>query len=472
MSSSSFFLTNQFLLQSDLAEKLYFDYAAPQPIIDYHSHLSPMEVATNRRFENMTRIWLSEDHYKWRAMRAVGISEEAITGSASDEDKFRAWAKTVPQTVRNPLFHWTYLELKNTFGITRYLNPESADAIYEEGNAVLNDGRHNARDLLKSYNVVYLCSTDDPCDDLAHHQSIRAEKDFTIGVAPSFRPDKSFAVHDPANHLPYLERLGEVAGMKIVDMDSLLSALAARVDYFHAVGCRISDHGLTQLPQHRPFSAALENEFKQYLNSGGKHAFSDPDAFVFHLLTELCKRYHQKGWTQQFHLGAIRNNNSRLKLKLGADAGFDSIGDYAQAERLSALLNHLDASDQLTKTIIYNLNPADNALFASMCGNFNDGTVRGKIQYGPAWWFLDQKNGMEEHLDVLSDICLLSTFVGMITDSRSLLSFSRHEYFRRILCNLLANDMRNGSMPYDEKWIGGLIADVCYHNAKEYIGIE
>jgi glucuronate isomerase len=470
--SSSFFLNDSFLLQSPLAEKLYFDYAAHQPIIDYHSHLSPQEIATNRRFENMTRIWLSEDHYKWRAMRAVGISEDAITGASSDEDKFKAWAATVPQTVRNPLFHWTYLELKNSFGITRYLNTESAASIYADGNAQLNDGRHDARDLLKSYNVVYLCSTDDPCDDLRYHQQIKADASCSIGVAPSFRPDKSFAIQDPAAHIAYLQRLGEASGVAIVDMDSLLSALQSRIDFFHSIGCRISDHGLTQVPQHRPFTSLLETEFKQYLASGGAKPFSDPDAFIFHVLTALCKSYHEKGWTQQFHLGAIRNNNSRLKLKLGADAGFDSIGDYAQAERLSGLLNHLDSSDQLTKTILYNLNPADNALFASMCGNFNDGSIRGKIQYGPAWWFLDQKNGMEEHLNVLSDICLLSTFVGMITDSRSLLSFSRHEYFRRILCNMLANDMQSGIIPHDEKWIGGLIANVCYTNAKEFIGIQ
>jgi len=465
------FLKENFLLQTSLAERLYFEYAAPQPIIDYHSHLSPFEIATDRKFENMTRIWLSEDHYKWRAMRTVGVNERFITGDATDEEKFQAWAKTVPQTVRNPLFHWTYLELKNSFGITEYLNPDSASRIYAHGNELLAGTGHTARKFLEKYNVVYLCSTDDPCDDLHYHHQIKADTNFNVGVAPSFRPDKSFAIHDATAFIAYIEKLSTVSGIHINDIDSLLSALESRVEHFAKAGCRISDHGLSQIPLHKPFSSALASEFASFLSSGGKTSYSDPEAFAFLVLQSLCKIYHKKGWIQQFHLGAIRNNNARLKAKLGADAGFDSIGDYAQAERLSALLNSLDASDQLTKTIIYNNNPSDNALFASMTGNFNDGTVKGKVQFGPAWWFLDQKNGMEEHLDVLSDIGILSAFVGMITDSRSLLSFSRHEYFRRILCNVLANDMKDGIIPNDEKWIGGMIANICYGNAKEYLGL-
>jgi glucuronate isomerase len=471
MESSAPFLREDFLLQSPLAQKLYFDYAAPQPIIDYHSHLSPFEIATNRRFENMTRIWLSEDHYKWRAMRTVGVPERFITGDASDEEKFQAWARTVPQTVRNPLFHWTYLELKNSFGITEYLNPDSANRIYNQANELLSGDGHTARKFLEQYNVVYLCSTDDPCDDLNYHHQIAADKDFKVGVAPSFRPDKSFAIHDAPSFIAYIGKLSAIAGISITDMDSLLEALKSRIDHFAAAGCRISDHGLTQIPSNRPFTIQLEAEFKSFLASGGASPYSDPDAFAFHVLSAMCRLYHAKGWIQQFHLGAIRNNNARLKAKLGADAGFDSIGDYPQAERLSALLNSLDATDQLGKTIIYNNNPADNSLFASMCGNFNDGTVKGKVQFGPAWWFLDQKNGMEQHLDILSDIGILSTFVGMITDSRSLLSFSRHEYFRRILCNLLANDMQKGIIPNDEQWIGELVSNICYRNAKEYLGI-
>lgn len=471
MDTPASFIQEDFLLQSPLAVKLYFDYAAPQPIIDYHSHLSPFEIATDRKFENMTRIWLSEDHYKWRAMRTVGTPERMITGDATDAEKFHAWAETVPQTVRNPLFHWTYLELKNSFGITEYLNPASASRIYEQGNELLAGTGHTARKFLEQYNVVYLCSTDDPCDDLVYHKQIAADADFHVGVTPSFRPDKAFAIHDAAAFIPYLQKLSTVSGIEIKDIDSLLEALQNRINHFISAGCRIADHGLSQVPLNRPFTSQLASEFADFLATGGAKPFSDPEAFAFHVLTTLCRIYHAKGWIQQFHLGAIRNNNARLKAQLGADAGFDSIGDYPQAERLSSLLNTLDATDQLGKTIIYNNNPADNALFASMCGNFNDGTIKGKVQFGPAWWFLDQKNGMEQHLDILSDIGLLSTFVGMITDSRSLLSFSRHEYFRRILCNLLAKDMDKGIIPNDEQWIGSLIAKVCYGNAKEYLGI-
>jgi glucuronate isomerase len=464
------FLQENFLLQSELSRKLYFDYAAPQPIIDFHNHLSPAEIATDRQFENMTRIWLSEDHYKWRAMRAAGIPESRITGSASDEDKFNAWSETVPKTIRNPLFHWTYLELNNSFGITDYLDTSTASSIYAQGNAVLSGGL-TARKLLQDYRVVHLCTTDDPVDDLAHHIAIKADTSFGIGVTPSFRPDKAFAVHDPVNFLPYLQKLSAVSGVEIKNMEDLLAALEKRADHFAASGCMIADHGLNQLPQNRPFTPSLDGEFSRFIASKGAVSFSDPDAFVFHVLTSLCKMYHARGWVQQFHLGAIRNNNARLKAQLGADAGFDSIGDYAQAERLSGFLNYLDASDQLGKTILYNLNPADNAVFASMCGNFNDGSVKGKVQYGPAWWFLDQKNGMEQHIDILSDIGLLSLFVGMITDSRSLLSFSRHEYFRRILCNKLAEDMHAGLIPNDIEWIGAMVADICFNNAKTYLGL-
>jgi glucuronate isomerase len=464
------FLQENFLLHTELSRKLYFGYAADQPIIDFHNHLSPFEIATDHRFENMTRIWLSGDHYKWRAMRTAGIPEAFITGAASDEDKFLAWSKTVPKTIRNPLFHWTYLELKNSFGITDYLNETTASSIYQRGNEVLASGL-TARRLLQDYKVVHLCTTDDPLDDLSHHQAILSDPSFGIGVTPSFRPDKSFAVHDAQQFVPYIQQLSIVSGVEIRNMDTLLEALQKRADHFGVAGCMIADHGLNQLPLKRPYSTALDAEFNRFLSTGGATPFSDPDAFVFHVLTSLCKLYHAKGWVQQFHLGAIRNNNARLKAKLGADAGFDSIGDYPQAERLSGFFNALDETDQLGKTILYNLNPADNAVFASMCGNFNDGSTTAKVQYGPAWWFLDQKNGMEQHLDILSDIGLLSVFVGMITDSRSLLSFSRHEYFRRILCNKLADDMLNGLIPNDEKWIGGMVSDICFNNAKEYLSL-
>ena len=470
-SSSTSFIQHNFLLQSSLAERLYHDFAADQPIIDFHSHLSPFEIATNKRFENISQVWLAGDHYKWRAMRTYGIQEKFITGNASDSDKFNAWAKTVPHTLRNPLFHWTHLELNNSFGINDYLNEDSSSKIFAHCNDLLNGDDHTARRFLEKYNVIYQATTDDPTDDLKFHQMAHDDKQCSIQLVPSFRPDKAFAIHNKKSFKSYIDQLSMVSGIHICDMNSLLDAFQKRVDYFHDNGCRISDHGLQQIPISNPFTSDLEAEFKSFLSSKNDKVFSDPDAYVFHLLKSLAKMYHQKGWVQQFHLGAIRNNNTRLLTTLGADVGVDSIGDFSHASRLSSFLNELDSEDKLSKTIIYNLNPADNAVFASMIGNFNDGSVKGKIQYGPAWWFLDQKNGMEEHLDVLSDMGLLSCFVGMITDSRSLLSFSRHEYFRRILCNLLANDMLNGILPNDEKWIGGMITSICYSNAKEYLNI-
>ncbi|NBO58783.1 MAG: glucuronate isomerase [Chitinophagia bacterium] len=469
--TSKHFIHQDFLLQSDLAQKLYFDYAADQPIIDFHSHLSPADIATNKKFDNISQVWLAGDHYKWRAMRTFGINEKFITGNAGDDEKFNAWAKTVPHTLRNPLFHWTHLELKNSFGVTELLNEKNSSQIYEHCNSLLRGNDHTSRKFLEKYKVVYQATTDDPTDDLRFHQMAQRDSSFSIQLVPSFRPDKAFSIHDPSSFIKYLSLLSEISGILITDMNSLLEALKNRVDFFHDNGCRISDHGLQQIPLANQFSTKLESEFKAFLSSKGAQPFSDPDAFVFHVLESLAKMYHQKGWVQQFHLGAIRNNNSRLLSTLGADVGVDSIGDFSHAARLSAFLNVLDKEDKLTKTIIYNLNPADNAVFASMTGNFNDGSVRGKVQYGPAWWFLDQKNGMEEQLDVLSDMGLLSCFVGMITDSRSLLSFSRHEYFRRILCNLLANDMLSGILPNDEKWVGGVITSISYLNAKEYLSI-
>lgn len=465
------FIHQDFLLQSDLAQKLYFDYAADQPIIDFHSHLSPADIATDKKFDNISQVWLAGDHYKWRAMRTFGINEKFITGNAGDDEKFNAWAKTVPYTLRNPLFHWTHLELKNSFGITALLNEGTSKHIYDHCNSLLHGNDHTSRKFLEKYKVVYQATTDDPTDDLKFHQMAQQDAGLKIQLVPTFRPDKAFAIHDAASFIQYLDQLSKVSGMEISDMTTLLEAFQKRLAYFHSHGCRISDHGLQQIPISNPFNNTLEAEFKLFLSSKGAKPFSDPNAYVFHLLKSLSVMYHQKGWVQQFHLGAIRNNNTRLLSTLGADVGVDSIGDFSHASRLSVFLNTLDRDDKLTKTIIYNLNPADNAVFASMTGNFNDGSVKGKVQYGPAWWFLDQKNGMEEQLDVLSDMGLLSCFVGMITDSRSLLSFSRHEYFRRILCNVLANDMLNGLLPNDEKWIGGMVKDISYRNAMNYLGL-
>ncbi len=471
MTSSHQFIGTNFLLQSSLAEKLYYGYAEKQPIIDFHSHLSPSDIATDKKFENISQIWLAGDHYKWRAMRTFGIHEKYITGNASDDEKFGAWAKTVPYTLRNPLFHWTHLELKNSFGINQLLNADNSKVIYEQCKEQLVGDDHSSRRFLEKYNVVYQATTDDPTDDLAFHKMANEDAGVSIKLVPSFRPDKAFGIQDAHAFCTYIDKLSSVAGIEINSMDSLLEALLMRIEFFHQNGCKISDHGLQQIPIANEFNGLLENEFKAFLASRGAKPFSNPDAFVFHVLTFLGKIYHQKGWVQQYHLGALRNNNTRLLSSLGADVGVDSIGDFSHASRLSAFLNTLDKTDQLGKTIIYNLNPADNAVFASMVGNFNDGSVRGKVQYGPAWWFLDQKNGMEQHLDVLSDMGLLSCFVGMITDSRSLLSFSRHEYFRRILCNLLANDMLNGIIPNDEAWIGSMVEQICYQNAKDYLNL-
>ena len=388
------FINERFLLNSDLAERLYHDFAANKPIIDYHSHLSPFQIATDHRFENMTRLWLGDDHYKWRAMRSLGIGEDYITGSRTDEEKFHAWARTVPQTIRNPLFHWTHLELKNSFGITDYLNVKTASSIYAQCNELLSDDAHSSRKLMEKYNVVYQCSTDDPIDDLAYHKEVAGDDGCTFAFAPSFRPDKSFAITDRVNFINYVGKLSAASGVIINTIEDLLVALQARVDYFASVGCKISDHGLTQIPIKTEFTSELAIEFKQFMSTKGVKPFSNPDAFVFHVLYSLCTMYHQKGWVQQFHLGAIRNNNSRLSTKVGVDAGLDSIGDYSHTERLSALLNTLDQTDQLAKTILYNVNPADNASFATMTGNFNDGSRGRGCNYTIIWGINTGKNGL------------------------------------------------------------------------------
>ena len=470
MSTEAHFLLNkEFLLQSDLAERLYFDYAADQPIIDFHSHLSPSDLATDKRFENLTSLWLNHDHYKWRAMRTLGINERLITGDASDEEKFHAWAKTVPHTIRNPLFHWSCLELKNSFGVTEYLNPTSAAKIYEQCNEQLENGNsHTARGFLSSYGVVYQATTDDPCDDLSFHSVMREDASMTFKVAPTFRPDKCFQIQDPLTFITYIRKLSLVSGVHITDVDSLLQALKTRVDYFSSLGCIISDHGLTQIPLNHQFSTALENEFKGFLAADGKMSFSNPDAFTFYVLVALSKMYHEKGWVQQYHVGALRNTNTRLLDQLGPDTGFDSIGDFSQAAGLSKFLNKLDSTNRLTKTILYNLNPADNEMLAAMAGNFNDGTIAGKIQFGAAWWFLDQKHGIIDQINSLSNMGLLGRFIGMITDSRSFLSYPRHEYFRRILCNLIGNDVENGELPADTEWLGKMVENICYFNALKY----
>ncbi|WP_394353720.1 glucuronate isomerase [Echinicola salinicaeni] len=468
--SSSKFIQGDFLLQSDMAKVLYHDYAKEMPIIDYHCHLSPKDLAENRKFENISQIWLAGDHYKWRAMRALGINEKYITGNGTDKEKFEKWAYTVPYTMRNPLYHWTHLELLRYFGIDELLTADNAAEVYLETTRQLQQDSHNTQSLLTGMNVETVCTTDDPADDLEYHQ--KAAKDgMSIGLFPTFRPDKSFAVEDPNSYISYLEELSAVSHIQIDSHEKLMAALESRIAYFHENGGRLADHGFEQLYFYPMGTYDIEVLFSKV--TSGEHISKDETAyFKFVTLIELCRLYHAKGWTQQFHLGALRNTNERMLSTLGPDTGFDSIGDFSQAKALSQFLNELDKSDQLCKTILYNLNPRDNEVMATMAGNFNDGSVRGKVQFGSGWWYLDQKDGMEKQMNALSNMGLLSCFVGMLTDSRSFLSFPRHEYFRRTLCNLLGNDVANGELPADEKWLGKMVQDICYHNAKNYFNFQ
>jgi glucuronate isomerase len=460
------FINEDFLLHSETAKSLFHNYAKDLPIIDYHNHLPPNEIAQNRQFDNPTQVWLAGDHYKWRAQRALGISEKFITGNASDKEKFMKWAEAVPYTMRNPLYHWTHLELLRYFNIDDLLNEKNGEEIYAKTTDLLQQPSHSTVGLLQQQKVESLCTTDDPTDNLEHHKSIR-QQNIGIKVLPTFRPDKFFAVEDIANYLASLEKLESVTNIKIDTYGDLLEALENRINYFDTNGCRLSDHGLEQLPYVKHGTFDIESLFKKIKN---KTILSAPEVAYFksQTLLFLGKCYHKKGWVQQLHLGPLRNNNKRLLKELGPDTGFDSMGDLSQSAGLSGFLNELDETNQLAKTIVYNLNPADNEVFATMVGNFNDGTIKGKVQYGSAWWFLDQKDGMEKQINTLSNLGVLSTFVGMLTDSRSFLSFPRHEYFRRILCNLIGKDVANGELPNDEKWLGKIVSDICYYNAKNY----
>ena len=464
------FITDDFLLQTEIAKSLYHNFAKSLPIIDYHNHLSPQQIAEDKQFENITQVWLAGDHYKWRAMRAYGINERYITGDTSDKDKFLKWAEVVPYTIRNPLYHWTHLELQRYFGIEDLLSPETAEAIWDKTSLLLNQKSHSANGLLELMNVESLCTTDDPTDNLEHHIAIHNNAD-SVKTFPTFRPDKAFAVEDVESYNGYLQKLELVSSVSINSYSDLLSALESRVNYFHDNGGRLSDHGLEQLYHFDSSLLNIESIFKK-LKSNQTLAVGEVQFFKAETMVHLGKMYHSKGWTQQLHLGAIRNNNKRLLESLGPDTGFDSIGDYSQARDLSGFLNTLDSTNQLAKTIVYNLNPSDNEVFATMVGNFNDGSIKGKVQFGSAWWFLDQKEGMEKQINTLSNQGLLSCFVGMLTDSRSFLSFPRHEYFRRILCNLIGNDVANGELPNDEKHLGEIVSDICYYNAKNYFDFK
>ncbi|WP_114748919.1 glucuronate isomerase [Pleomorphovibrio marinus] len=460
------FLTDDFLLKSKFARRLYHDHAKKMPIIDYHCHLSPKDIASNRQFENISRVWLAGDHYKWRAMRTLGINERYITGDASDKEKFEKWATAVPYTMRNPLYHWTHLELSRYFDIDQLLSAETGSDIYEEATSLLQKSSYSTRGLLKRMNVEVVCTTDDPIDDLNFHQEA---KGLDLKLLPAFRPDKAYAVEDPSSYLEYLDKLEQASGITIDQYSDLLSALEKRVEYFHENGGRLSDHGLEHLYFFKKGTFEVDQLFSK-LKGGKRLTQEEINYFKFETLTALSKMYHAKGWTQQYHLGALRNANERMLRVLGPDTGFDSIGDYPQSVALAKYLNNLDSSDQLCKTILYNLNPADNEIMATMVGNFNDGSVKGKVQFGSGWWYLDQKDGMEKQINALSNMGILSCFVGMLTDSRSFLSFPRHEYFRRILCNLIGQDVANGELPEDEEWLGQMVEDICYNNAREYFG--
>ena len=464
------FLDENFLLKSKTAQQLYHEFAAPMPIIDYHNHLSPEQVAYDKSFDNITQVWLYGDHYKWRAMRTNAVNENFITGNASDWEKFQAWAATVPYTLRNPLYHWTHLELQRYFDVHDILNAESAKKIYDECSAKLQTKDYSVQGLLKKMNVKLICTTDDPIDSLEHHQKLQKEDSFTK-MNPAFRPDKAMNVDDVAGFNQYLSALEKASNIDISTFDHYLKALKNRHDYFAANHCNVSDHGLEEIYAEDFTLAEIVSIFDK-IRYGAVLTLEERNKFKSAMLVYFAEWDHEKGWVQQYHLGAIRNNNSRMLSQLGPDTGWDSIGDYSQARTLSKFLNRLDQDNKLAKTIIYNLNPADNELMATMIGNFNDGSSEGKIQWGSAWWFLDQKDGMTKQLNALSNMGLLSKFVGMLTDSRSFLSFPRHEYFRRILCNLFGEEIENGELPNDIGWTGKVIQDICFNNAKNYFDVK
>ncbi len=469
--SAKRFIHEDFLLQTKSARTLYHDYARDLPIIDYHCHLPVRQVAEDHRFRNMAEVWLAGDHYKWRAMRANGAPERFCTGDASDWEKFLKWAETVPATLGNPLYHWTHLELNRPFGIgDRLLNAETAREIWERCNALLAQPDFSARGIMRQMNVALVCTTDDPTDSLEHHKAIAADRSFKIKVLPTWRPDRGMAVESPQTFNAWVDKLAAAADVEVRDFDSYLAALRKRHEEFHRAGCRLSDHGLETAYADDYTDAEVRALFDK-LRSGHGLTPAEAGQFKSAMLIEFGLMDAGKGWTQQFHFGALRNTNSRMFEQLGPDTGFDSVGDLPIARPLARMLDRLDRQGKLARTILYNLNPADNAVLATMIGNFQGG-VAGKMQYGSGWWFLDQKDGMERQMRALANFGLLSRFVGMITDSRSFLSYTRHEYFRRVLCNLLGRDMEEGALPRDFALVGGMVRDISYNNAKGYFGFD
>lgn len=463
------FIHEDFLLSTPAARRLYHEYAKDEPILDYHCHLPPKDVAENRRFANLYEIWLEGDHYKWRAMRAHGVAEEYITGGAPPKEKFLAWARTTPATLRNPLYHWTHLELKRYFGIEELLNESTAERIWEQANALLADDSLRAWGILEKFRVRAVCTTDDPADDLRWHKQIRASG-LETKVFPTFRPDKALQVHQPEVFNSWLGRLAEVSNTDIDSFQSFLDALKKRHDAFHEMGCRLSDHGLN-VCYSTPCSEEKAGEIFEKARAFIPVSPEDQVQFASYMMLFFGRLDAEKGWTKQLHLMARRNNNSRRFRELGPDTGYDSIGDWPQMDALAAYLDRLESEGALPKMVLYNLNPAWNYAFATMAGNFQDGAVPGKIQFGSGWWFLDQKEGMEWQINALSNCGLLAHFVGMLTDSRSFMSYPRHEYFRRTLCNLLGSDMEQGLLPDDYDLVGGMVRRICYANAERYFGL-
>ncbi|WP_439295090.1 glucuronate isomerase [Lonepinella sp. BR2882] len=462
------FMGEDFLLSNEVAHQLYHDYAKDQPIFDYHCHLSPKEIAENRQFKDLAEIWLEGDHYKWRAMRSAGVDERFITGNASNIEKYQAWANTVPQCIGNPIYHWTHLELRRPFGIKDQLfNPESAVKIWEICNEMLQQPEFSARGIMQQMNVKLSGTTDDPIDSLEYHKAIQADASFDIEVVPSWRPDKIFKIELPQFN-SYIEQLGQVADVDIRTFADLQKAMLKRLDHFDLHGCKSADHGI-EIVRFAPIPDESDlDQILQLRRSNQPLTEQQIAQFSTAVLVWLGKQYHQRQWVMQMHIGALRNNNSRMFKLLGADSGFDSIGDRPYAENLSRLLDIMDQTDQLPKTILYCLNPRDNEMIGAMIGNFQTGGIAGKIQFGSGWWFNDQKDGMERQLQQLSQLGLLSQFVGMLTDSRSFLSYTRHEYFRRILCEMIGGWVVNGEAPNDITLLGNMVKNICYHNAKHF----
>lgn len=465
------FIHDDFLLTTESSRRLYHEHAARQPIIDYHNHLSPRDIAENRRFDNLFDMWIDHDHYKWRAMRANGIPESLITGDASPKDKFMAFAQTVPYTLRNPLYHWTHLELNRFFGIDELLSESNAESIWDQCNEqIASRDELTTRGILKHFQVTALCTTDDPVDDLRYHQQL-SESDFETSVYPAFRPDWALFVHRPEEFNAWLAKLETVSQTTISNLTDLISALRSRHDFFHGLGARLSDHGCEYVPAEFCDVSVASTIFEAARN--GTAATPEQHAqYSTFMLLELARMDSEKDWTNQFHTGVWRNNNTRLFESVGRDLGCDSIGDTPQGRSLGRFLDRLDQENRLPKTIVYNLNPNDNYLISTMIGNFQDGKTAGKMQFGSGWWYLDQKEGMEWQINTLSNTGLLSRFIGMLTDSRSFMSFTRHEYFRRILCDIFGRDMENGEIPNDDSLVGKTIENICYFNAKQFLNLN